>query len=436
VSRRPHVLLLGMQFPPARGSGVYRIRAWANDLVARGLDVTVLAARDDYWRTMSGDIDEHLRTTVDPRVRVVQVPIPYEHLRQDVRSMSWLHANFPRAYIKAHAALRDKIFPEVYAPVLPTFVAHGLVVHLRHKVDLVLATGNPYAQYGAAHLLGRILSIPYIVDYHDPWTLDLWKEEDAFPPGHAALKWERRIVNDASLVITVNQPLIEWYRERYPHIAPRLRLVENGLAEDVVSVPAFQPVKPDRPLRAAFLGTIRADLPLEEYLDGWELARKEPELTEASMDFYGYLGFFSQHAEQIRSRIERGDAQGVRYRGPVSQTQIANVFSEVNLLAMLLTSSRYVTAGKGYDYMASGRPVVGVHDKRNDTTQTFADYPLFFGVEQVTPEAVRDALVAGARAARCQTMDQFEACRAEALRHTWRANMAVVGAELKVLSHA
>jgi hypothetical protein len=433
MTRRPHVLLLGMQFPPARGSGVYRIRGWANHLVRRGFDVTVLAADRAYWDDLAGVVDDELATTIDPRVRVEHVHIPHEHLQQDLRRMSWLHASFPRLYTKAHARLRQAIFPEVYAPLLPVFVAHGLRVHARHRVDLVLASGNPFTQYGAAYRLGRLLRRPFVVDYHDPWTLDLWKEADAFPPGHPAHTWERRIVEHACLVVTVNAPLVQWYRDRYPSVADRVRLVPNGIAEELVRQGQWRPRPPDEPLRYTFLGTIRADLPLAEFLDGWDLALKEPELRGATMGFHGYLGFFRQQAEVIRSRIESG-AEGVSYRGAVSQTRIAEVFAESDVMAMLLTSSRYVTAGKGYDYMASGLPVVGVHDPRNHTREVFADYPLFFGVDAVTPDAIRDALVAAARAARAQTPGQHAAGQREALRHTWDRNMDAVGAEIGALA--
>ena len=433
-ARRPHVLLLGMQFPPARGSGVYRIRAWANHLARRGMDVTVLAADRAFWRALAGDVDEDLVRTVDPRVRVVELNVPREHLIQDVRAMSWLHASFPKAYLTAHEKFREKVFPESYAPMLPTYVRHGVSVHLHKPVDIILSTGNPYTQYAAAHVLSRILHRPYVVDYHDPWTLNLWTEEDHFPPEHMAFRWERRIIDRASLVVTVNQPLVDWYRDRYPDAAERVRLVENGLAEEVVGDPGFTPVDANRPLRAAFLGTIRGDLPLPEYLEGWSLARQRPELEDATMDFYGYLGFFKQHAQGIRQRIEGGAVPGVSYRGPVSQTQIGPVLGSHDLMAMLLTSSRFVTAGKGFDYMASGRPVVGVHDPRNDTTRLFKDYPLFFGASSVTAEGIRDALLAAARAARAQTREQYDASRVEALRHTWDAAIGPVADEIEVIA--
>ena len=206
--------------------------------------------------------------------------------------------------------------------------------------------------------------------------------------------------------------------------------IENGLAEDTVSEPAYAPVG-ERPLRVGFLGTIRNDLPLTEFLDGWELARQSPELANASMNFYGYLGFFRQHARSILARITRSEDQQVFWHGPVSQTKVSEVLGGLDVMAMLLTSSRFVTAGKGFDYMASGRPVVGVHDPRNDTTTLFRDYPLFFGATAVTPEAIAEALVAGARAARVETAEEFKASRAEALKHTWDAAMSPVADEFE-----
>ena len=166
MSHRPHVLLLGMQFPPARGSGVYRIRSWANHFVRRGFDVTVLAADREYWYERTGVVDPELETTIDPRVRVVHVKVPREHLRQDLRAMSWAHGNFPKAWMRVHGIVQRRIFPEVYATIIPAFVARGLAVHARHRVDVVFATGNPYAQYGAAYRLSRLLRRPFVVDYH------------------------------------------------------------------------------------------------------------------------------------------------------------------------------------------------------------------------------------------------------------------------------
>ncbi len=429
-ARRRHVLLLGMQFPPARGSGVYRIRAWAHHLVEQGYDVTVLATNREYWERMSGSLDDDLASRTDPRIKVIEIEFPHEHLIQDVRNMSWLHANFPRAFLLTHKLIQTKGFPEAYAPMIPTYLQHALAVHRRRPVDLVLASGNPYSLYAVAWAFHKVTRRPYVLDYHDPWTLDVLTEEDKFPRSHPAHTWERRVIKDAAMVITVNEPLCQWYRDRYPAAADRVRRVELGLAPDVLTEPTFEP-NHGRPLRFGFLGTVRHDLPIEEFLLGWDLARRAPEMRDATMNFYGYLGFFSRHEGVIGKRLAEGADHGVLYHGPVSQTRIMDTFSALDALVLMLPSSKYMTAGKGFDYMAAGRPVVGVFHPRNQTTELMSGYPLYVGATAVEPQAIADALVATAVLARSQTSEQFEQARAVGLAHTWDAAMAPVSAEFE-----
>lgn len=427
---RKHVLLLGMQFPPARGSGVYRIRAWAHHLVNQGYDVTVLCTNREYWERMAGSLDDELARRTDPRIKIIEIDLPHEHLIQDVRQMSWLHANFPRAFLLTHQLIQTKVFPEAYAPMIPSFLKAALDVHRRHKVDLVLASGNPYALFAVAWALNRMIRLPYVIDYHDPWTLDVLTEEDKFPADHPAHAWERRIVKNAARVVTVNEPLCQWYRDRYPESADKIRRVDLGLALDVLTEPTFEPID-DRPLRFGFLGTVRHDLPLEEFLAGWDIARKDPVMDGATMNFYGYLGFFSRHEGVIGQRLADGEASGVFYHGPVSQTRIMETFSSLDALVLLLPSSKYMTAGKGFDYMATGRPIAGVFHPRNQTTELMSGYPLYTGAAAVEPEAIADALVATAHRARSQTWGEFEASRKVGLSHTWEATMAPVSAEFE-----
>ena len=136
----------------------------------------------------------------------------------------------------------------------------------------------------------------------------------------------------------------------------------------------------------------------------------------------------------MASRLTNAKTIGVRYCGPIPQTRISELYAGLDVLSILLPPSRYLTAGKIYDYMASGRPIVGVHDPRNHTSVVLERYPLFFPVREVDAESIRDALVAAARAARLQTKGQYEACRAEALRHTWDHTLAPVADEMELLA--
>ena len=430
MSRRPHCLLLAFHFPPGRGSGVYRIRAWTNYLVCNGWDVTVVTVDPIFYSDITGAADHALLESVDERVRLAYFRFPHEYLKQDVRKMSKLHAMLGPAYLKFWQSLPQKFFPEIYGHALPLMVARGLRAAVRHSVDLVLATGNPYAQLGAANVLASMLRIPYVVDFHDAWTLNQFTERDAFDRSHPAWAWERRIIEGAALTVTVNEPLADWYRGEYPRVADRIRVVENGWDPSTLTDPGPAQQVPLRPLRFGYVGTIRGDLPLEEFLAGWRIARSFPELSGATFNFYGYLGFFSWNSKGIASRLENPD-DAVSYKGPVSQVDLASTYAELDVLAMLTPSSKYVTAGKVYDYMASGRVVLGVHDPRNHSTDAFDGYDGFIPVAVVEPNAIAGGLRAAAVAARATTAESHSQRREASFAHTWDAAIARVAEELR-----
>lgn len=433
-ARPRRLLMLAFQFPPGRGSGVYRIRAWANHFARRGWEVRLVTVDPDYYTEVTGEADWDLLGTVDPRIRRTTFHFPREILQHELPKMSWLHANFAPAYARLGRAAAASFFPEgVFGTVYPLMTARALRLCAGWRPDAVLATGNPYAQLGAARAAARLLGAPYVVDFHDAWTLDQFNEREAFPRDHGAWAWERRIIEDAALTVTVNEPLAAWYRAEYPSAAQRVRVVENGYAEDVVRDPGPLSSRRPGPPRFGYVGTIRGDLPIEEFLDGWRLARKHPAMRGATCDFYGYLGFFAWNHKGIRDRLE-GVEEGVRYAGPVPQTALTETYAGLDVLCMLTPSSKFVTAGKVFDYMASGRPVVGVHDARNDSTVAFADYPLFFPSGDTSAQGIAHALVEAARSVATVDPALHEQARAEALRHTWDRVIEPVADEIDGLA--
>jgi hypothetical protein len=106
-------------------------------------------------------------------------------------------------------------------------------------------------------------------------------------------------------------------------------------------------------------------------------------------------------------------------------------FSGLDVLVLLLPSSKYMTAGKGFDYMATGRPIVGVFHPRNQTTALMSGYDLYAGTEAVEPGAIAEALVRGAELARKMSSEDFERNRAVGLSHTWDAAMLPVSSEFE-----
>src|SRR3954471_2285213 len=436
---RPRVVYVAFYFPPTRASGVYRSRATANQLAAAGWDVTVITPQRQFFTDYIHSFDPSLEATVRGDVQVDRVRFPGRAWEPDVRRYSWLRANMPTVSKTLNTKFENALFPEHYSPWIPRVVQRIRELHRRAPVDLVLATGNPFSAFAAAWAATRLTGVPYVVDYRDSWTLDLFKDEPAYPAGHPAWRWERRILDRASRIVFVNDPLREWHAERYPRDADRMLVVQNGYEPEILGeLPPAPPVVADggqRPLRFGYMGTLTQHVPVEPFLDGWRLARSaDPELSAASMHVFGHLGFFPASANTVRAKLPRDGEDGVSYEGPVPKAEVGRAYSGLDVLVLLLAGGRYVTSGKVYEYMAAARPIVSVHDPGSAASGVLTGYPLWFPVRELTAEEVARALREAAEAARVADPALAAAARAHAARYTPDAQPRGSRRELRVLA--
>ncbi|MFI7428869.1 glycosyltransferase [Micromonospora sp. NPDC049836] len=433
-ARRPRVLYLAFYFPPSRASGVYRARATANHLVSRGWDVTVCAAPVDFLRDVLGSVDTDLAATVAPEIRVERPALQRFAWEKDVRRYGRFRRNLPRTAQKLYQLGQRLGFPEHYASWGLASVARALRLHRRRRFDVVLATGNPFASFAAAWLFHRLTGVPYVLDYRDSWTLDLFTNGPAFPAGHPAWAWERRVLGRAAGVAFVNDALRDWHARRYPAVADRMMVVPNGWDPDVATAAEAAPQRTDGPLRFAYLGTVTRVQPIEELVGGFALARGHAELADAQLHIHGHLGFNPNGARDLLDRLgaDRPDT-GVRYRGPVSKTEVASVYEDSDVLVFLAGGSKYVTSGKIFEYMTTGRPIVSVHAPGIAAEEVLADYPLWFRARSLEPADVADAMLRAGRAARELDPAQRAAARRHADRYARDLTLAPLEARLRSL---
>jgi glycosyltransferase involved in cell wall biosynthesis len=427
-SRQPRVLYLSFFFPPSRASGVYRLRATANYLVNNGWDVTAYAAPLSFLNNVLGSVDESLATTVDPRIHVERPSLRVFPWERDLRQFSRFRAHFPTVARKAYRWGQENIFPEPYRSWGSSALAHALRAHSRRRFDVVLATGNPYSAFAAAYMFNRLTGVPYVLDYRDSWTLDVFADAPAYPPAHPSWAWEKRAIGRAGGIAFVNEALRDWHARQYPASADRMMVVPNGWDADVLD-PAggSTPASHRGPLRFSYLGTVTNSQPVEEMATAFRMARKNPDLSDAQLNVYGHLGFFRHSAGSVLQRLgleptpgwgpsdPLSDAEsGIHLRGPVSKTQVAKVYDDSDVLVFLAGGSKYVTSGKIFEYMATGRPIVSVHAPGIAAREILRTYPLWFTADSLDPAEIADTMVAAGHAARSMTPQQRAAAQAAA----------------------
>ncbi|MBS2966046.1 glycosyltransferase [Actinocrinis puniceicyclus] len=434
TSRPPRILYLAFFFPPSRSSGVYRARATARHLAAAGWDVTVYTAPREFFTRYIGTVDPSLEDDADGRIRVRRPGMGYFRWERDIRRYGRLRANMPVLANAGYNWTQRRFFPEHYASWIPRVVARALREHAHRRFDLVLATGNPFASFAAAWWLRRTAGLPYVLDYRDAWTFNQFTEEPKYPEGHPAWAWERRTVEGSALTVFVNEGLRARHAQSYPAAADRMAVVPNGWEPELLGRPSYPGPATGRPLRFGYVGTITEPMPLAVLFDGWRRAREHPELADATLDLHGHLGFFKQSADSLLDRIPVDEGIGVKYHGPLAKADVAGVYQQLDALVFCVPGARYVTSGKVFEYMATGRPIVSVHSPQIAAVDVLTGHPLWFGIDRLDAPAVADALVAAGKAARDLTEAQFDTALAHAERYTRANTLAPFEARLRELA--
>jgi glycosyltransferase involved in cell wall biosynthesis len=418
AGRRAHLLVVAWAFPPCRAGGVYRALATANAFAASDWRVTVLTAEREYFLRYGG-ADPTLEEHIDARIRVERIPFYWPVLETDVRRFSALRVYAPRVWSRLRKRLDRLPFPEVgYGPWRSQLETAADRIHADHPVDLCLATANPYVDFTAAWRLHK-RGVPYVMDYRDAWSLDVFSGARLNSPKDRAGRWERRLIAGAKEVWFVNQAIRAWHTQAYPEYAAKMHVVANGYDSEFAVESSTSPIKNRNELVFGYVGTISPQVPLAALVEGWRLARQQSELLMRSRaELYGYLGHYQTPSLLMQRLLNEAVFMEMRYYGPIPKTDVRAVYDRFDTLLLVLGTGRYVTSGKVYEYVATGLPIVSVHDSGNAASDVLQGYPLWFPVKDLSPTNVADALTAAAEAA--ATADPEKRARAQAFASQYR----------------
>lgn len=386
------------------------MRETANQFVNVGWDVTVVTIAQDSWERDSG-IDLTLLDQVDPRVKIVELPLVREDLETDIRLFDEARAMDPNGWLGALRERQKATFPE------PNFGAWRgdleqavLDVHAERPADLLLASCVPYVNLAAAWKLWEVARVPYAVDFRDGWSIDVVEGVEAFSRDCEEARWERLILENALSLWVVNDPIAEHYRARYPDHAERIHVVRNGYDSDSSPGRAHAP-NVESGLVFGYLGTVNFTAQhLETVLNAWRTAReREPLLANARFEVRGHIGNGANREANRHAEILKQAADcGVSFGGPAAKAEVASIYAGWDAMVLILIGGRYVTSGKVYEYMATGLPIVSAHVVEHDASNVLKGHPLWTGAVGLDEENLVTSFIQAAHLA-VETDDEAHA---------------------------
>jgi glycosyltransferase involved in cell wall biosynthesis len=392
------ILYLAYHFPPIGGAAVLRNANFVRHLQALGHEPVVVTgpgAPSYRWTPLDSSLGS---TTGDLEVHRIAATEPSRGNGMRGRAERWLgiHSPWERWW-------REHVVP--------------LAVEAGADAELVHASIAPYASWQAALAVAHRLQKPLVVDFEDPWALDEMLVYPSRFHRRADLRRMRRTVLAADAVVMNTDEARTRLVETFPELGGRVATIWNGFARKDFERPVT--LRKDGRFRIVHTGSLHTELgqsqrrfravrrALGGSVAGVEfLSRSHVYLLQAleRAAGEGVHDYIEVHLAGVLTDADRAVAErspAVLLRGFLSHPETVDAVRSADLLFLPMhdlpeTSRATVVPCKTYEYLASGRPILGAVPN-GDVRDLLASSPTATLCRPVAVDAMAAAIVGRVR---------------------------------------
>ncbi|ARA92991.1 group 1 glycosyl transferase [Rhodothermaceae bacterium RA] len=364
------VLLITYYFPPSGGPGVQRVLKFAKYLPAAGWQPAVLTVADGAFperdaalhHDVAPDLAIHRTTSWDPfqwYARLVGRPPEQAARLGSVQGASDWKERLA-AWVRANVFL-----PDARVGWVPFAVAEGRRLLAGEGFDAILTSGPPHSTHLTGWLLHRQTGVPWLADFRDPWTDINYYHE--LP--HTALArrldaaLERGVLRHASAVTTVSPSWQRLLAARTPDRPDAVHVVQNGFDVDDFVASAGVESEADR-FTLTYVGSLYASRNPVVVWQALRRLREEGSLPRFRLRLVGKVD------PVVRASLtEAGLDDVVEEPGYRPHDEAVAWMRRSHLLLLVVEAFPHnagMITGKLYEYLASGRPVLGIGPVQGD----------------------------------------------------------------------
>ena len=362
--------MIAFHFPPQSGSsGAQRTLGFTRYLRDFGWEPAVL--------------------TVDPRA--------YESVDERAIAPDGIRVHRTFAFDAArHFAIRDRYpsflaRPDRWTSWRWSAIIAGVTLVRRWQPHVLWSTYPIATAHVIGHSIARITGMPWVADFRDPMA------QEGYPADPRTWKSFKRIestsVAIAARSVFTAPGAANLYCERYPAHADRIMVIENGFDEE-----SFAGLADASPYTAAPAILLHSGIVYPSERDPTQMFAALRALVDAGDLREGDLRLRFRapvHGAMIESIARTFDvSQFVEVAPPLPYREALREMLSVNALLVLQASNcNQQIPAKLYEYLRTGRPIVGLADPQGDTGQALRRA----GVNYIAALETREAIVATLR---------------------------------------
>ena len=363
------VLIITYYWPPTGGSGVQRWVKFAKYLPSEGWQPVIYTPENPEQLA----VDHSLEAEIPSEAEIVKTHItePYElykkFLRRSGHSKDAVEVNPVNAQNKSFAQkaamwVRGNFFrPDPRCMWIGPSVRFLKKYLEEHPVDLIVSTGPPQSMHLIGLRLSRETGLPWIADFRDPWTKIFYFKHLSMTK--ATERWhhrmERKVLDEATSVVAVS-PLVQ--KEFQEMTQTPVELITNGFDEcdfpEGMSKGAAG--GSGRDFTITHTGLFASDGNPETL---WDILA---EICKDDHDFRKSLRIklIGKTDRQITCAVENaGLKENLIDMGYQPHNVAVEEQREASVLILPLRKEpeyKAVLPGKLFEYIASGRPILGI----------------------------------------------------------------------------
>ncbi|MDH4222629.1 MAG: glycosyltransferase [candidate division Zixibacteria bacterium] len=410
---KKRVLIISYNFPPLGGGGVQRTLKFAKYLPLFEWEPVILSVSNPdspIW-------DHSLLSELPPDIKTIRV-FSFEITRWERKFLSFFKSRIKSSNNKKEVQLKSSgnanpinprlksFFKKIYLFLtswlripdhkvgwIPFALLEGLSLINSRKIDLIYVTSPPHSSQLLGLLLSKLTRKPWVADFRDDWLEDVYKISKF---SRLRLKFEkylsRKVFSKASYVIANTEFKKEIYQRNYPE-AKGIETIYNGFdAEDLNRAKQAKDRWQDDKFHICHSGYFYPGtaLPLLEILK--DFFCENPALRgKIQFDVVGYL------EQEYREWISRNNLSGeIKYWGYVDHISSVNFLLKSHLLLHLTGSGgdfwKGVVAGKLFEYLASGKPILSFTQKDGESEKIISQSNSGWVFSLTEPQEIKDKL--------------------------------------------
>jgi len=350
------VLILAYDFPPYNSMGSQRPYAWYKYFKEFNIYPIVVTR---HWGDSYKNAIDYIKASTEREVSInttefgTIINVPYTPNYRDKLILKY--------------GLESRVLLRKIATILYTFLQYAIFAfdsrkgiyeaaddYLKNnKVDYILATGEPFVMLRYGSKLAKKHSIPWIADYRDCWSLDLYLLENKyrFIEKYIYTLFEKHYVKSSSIITTV-APL---YQSQLQTLFPKkkIEIIQNGFFEEEYSNLNIENQNKDA-FTIAYGGTIYPFHTLEIFLEGLKLVIKKDPTKKIKAYFYGSNFDLNQKERIIQN--SQGIEDYLVLTDRLNRTSLFENYS--NASCLLIFDNKQMISGKLYEYLPFNKMIL------------------------------------------------------------------------------